>query len=191
MEFFFRIIEGRSALTENGGSTDIDECQDRPGICSNGECNNFQGSFQCVCRNGYTLTPSRDSCIDIDECQRNPNICNNGTCINTLGSYKCHCYAGFKLSANNDCAGRLPYSDRNKIWIRLETPFDSRVFFSGSPTVRRCGRVPFAGGYLPQWTLPKHHRLVQLRVRRRLHAHRRRPELSRRQRVHRGGKFSF
>ena len=85
---------------------DVDECRDRPGICNNGECNNFQGSFQCVCRNGYTLTPSRDSCVDIDECQRNPNICNNGTCINALGSYKCHCYAGFKLSPNNDCAGQ-------------------------------------------------------------------------------------
>ncbi len=86
-------------------AADIDECRDRPGICNNGECNNFQGSFQCVCRSGYTLTPGRDSCVDIDECQRNPNICNNGTCLNTLGSYKCHCYSGFKLSPNNDCAG--------------------------------------------------------------------------------------
>ena len=85
--------------------SDIDECRDRPGIGNNGECNNFQGSFQCVCRSGYTLTPGRDSCVDIDECQRNHNICNNGTCLNTLGSYKCHCYSGFKLSPNNDCAG--------------------------------------------------------------------------------------
>ena len=87
--------------------TDIDECHERPGICNNGDCNNFQGSFQCVCHNGYTLTPGRDSCVDIDECQRNPNICNNGTCLNTMGSYKCHCYAGFKLSPNNDCAGKF------------------------------------------------------------------------------------
>jgi fibulin 1/2 len=84
---------------------DIDECRERPGICSNGECNNFQGSFQCICQNGYQLTPSRDSCLDIDECKRHPNICNNGSCANTVGSYKCHCYPGFKLSHNNDCTG--------------------------------------------------------------------------------------
>lgn len=89
--------------------TDIDECTERPGICSNGECNNFQGSFQCVCHNGYQLTPARDSCLDIDECKRHPNICNNGTCVNAVGSYKCHCYPGFKLSHNNDCIGILLY----------------------------------------------------------------------------------
>ncbi|XP_035710508.1 fibrillin-2 isoform X2 [Folsomia candida] len=86
------------------GCQDINECNERIGICSNGECKNFQGSFQCQCRPGFMLTPTRDSCIDIDECQRNPNMCsNNGTCVNILGSHKCLCKPGFKLSSNNDC----------------------------------------------------------------------------------------
>lgn len=75
-------------------------------MCSNGDCNNFQGSFQCICGNGYALTSGRDSCVDIDECHRHPNICNNGSCVNGVGSYKCHCYPGFKLSHNNDCIGK-------------------------------------------------------------------------------------
>ena len=95
--------------------TDIDECTERPGICSNGECNNFQGSFQCICHNGYQLTPARDSCLDVDECKRHPNICNNGTCVNAVGSYKCHCYPGFKLSHNNDCIGIFSYKPYYKL----------------------------------------------------------------------------
>lgn len=86
--------------------TDIDECSEKNFICQNGECNNFQGSFQCMCLPGYQLTPFRDNCVDIDECQRHPNTCNNGTCMNSIGSYSCHCYPGFKLSPNNDCIGR-------------------------------------------------------------------------------------
>lgn len=83
----------------------MDECFEKSGVCTDGTCNNFEGSFQCVCHNGYTLTSSRESCVDVDECQRHPNICNNGTCINTVGSFKCICYPGFKLSHNNDCIG--------------------------------------------------------------------------------------
>lgn len=85
--------------------TDIDECNEKPGICRNGDCKNFEGSFQCICHNGFTLTENRESCEDIDECQRHINICNNGTCYNTVGSFMCHCYPGFKLSHNNDCIG--------------------------------------------------------------------------------------
>ena len=86
--------------------TDIDECIDGPGVCSNGECRNLQGSFQCICKPGYALTPQKDNCLDIDECQRHQNVCKNGTCVNTPGSFKCHCHDGFKLSPNNDCIGQ-------------------------------------------------------------------------------------
>lgn len=85
--------------------TDIDECSEQEDICMHGECINLEGSFHCVCRNGYTLNNLRDRCVDIDECQRVPDVCRNGSCKNIEGSHKCHCYKGFKLSHENDCVG--------------------------------------------------------------------------------------
>lgn len=84
---------------------DINECE-QEGVCQRGVCNNFQGSFQCICDPGYVLTADRSSCIDLDECTRSPSICNNGTCINSMGSYQCQCFRGFTVGPNRDCIGK-------------------------------------------------------------------------------------
>ena len=44
-------------------SIDIDECVEIQGVCSNGDCLNLIGSFSCVCRNGYRLSPQKDQCL--------------------------------------------------------------------------------------------------------------------------------
>jgi len=40
---------------------DVDECRDSHGGCEH-ECVNSQGSYQCVCHEGYTLRPDRRTC---------------------------------------------------------------------------------------------------------------------------------
>lgn len=42
-------------------ATDIDECQHRS-LCVNGHCRNTEGSFRCVCSQGYTLSSTGDQC---------------------------------------------------------------------------------------------------------------------------------
>jgi len=42
-------------------ATDIDECQDRS-LCVNGRCRNTEGSFRCVCSQGYVLSATGDQC---------------------------------------------------------------------------------------------------------------------------------
>lgn len=42
-------------------ATDIDECQHRS-LCGNGHCRNTEGSFRCVCNQGYTLSSTGDQC---------------------------------------------------------------------------------------------------------------------------------
>jgi len=42
---------------------DIDECASD--ICHNGNCVNSPGSFQCLCRDGYQLSPTGDECQGI------------------------------------------------------------------------------------------------------------------------------
>lgn len=131
---------------EHFSFSDIDECEEKVGVCEHGTCNNFQGSFQCVCHSGYSLTPSRSSCVDIDECTRHPNICNNGTCTNLMGSYKCHCHAGFKLSPNNDCIGTflivLAFSHRYQRTRALNL-FGNRLFTILMTDVDECQSTPY------------------------------------------------
>ena len=68
-----------------------------------GTCVNMEGSFQCTCNEGFSLTESRETCVDTNECSSNPGICGNGTCINTYGSFRCRCDYGFQLGSNNIC----------------------------------------------------------------------------------------
>jgi hypothetical protein len=38
--------------------TDIDECSEQQGVCSNGQCFNTPGSYRCRCNRGYRLSSS-------------------------------------------------------------------------------------------------------------------------------------
>jgi len=48
--------------------SDVDECRDSHGGCEH-ECVNSQGSYQCVCHEGYTLRSDRHTC------ERSNHIC--------------------------------------------------------------------------------------------------------------------
>ncbi|CAH1786157.1 unnamed protein product, partial [Owenia fusiformis] len=72
---------------------DIDECKQRPRLCSQ-QCINTLGSYHCQCRRGYRLIGGK-RCRDIDECAEN-NPCSNG-CRNIRGSYRCSCPPGYRL----------------------------------------------------------------------------------------------
>lgn len=81
--------------------SDIDECQERHHNCQAEQiCENHRGSYKCICKSGYRLSPS-GSCIDIDECKS--NVCpQSAICRNTQGSYSCECLEGF-MKHNNNC----------------------------------------------------------------------------------------
>lgn len=42
-------------------ATDIDECLQRS-LCTNGRCRNTEGSFRCICSQGYALSTTGDQC---------------------------------------------------------------------------------------------------------------------------------
>ncbi|XP_069500617.1 latent-transforming growth factor beta-binding protein 4 isoform X2 [Ambystoma mexicanum] len=74
-------------------------CELNPQICGPGRCVPRQGSYTCVCNNGFWLSTQGTHCIDVDECRQSPRPCIHGRCENTVGSYRCACAPGFRANA--------------------------------------------------------------------------------------------
>ncbi|KAG9337036.1 hypothetical protein JZ751_029895, partial [Albula glossodonta] len=89
---------------------DIDECRVTANLCRNGQCVNTIGSYNCICKPGYTTDITGATCVDVDECTQAPKPC-NFICKNTEGGYQCSCPRGYLLQEdaksckdNNECA---------------------------------------------------------------------------------------
>jgi len=98
-----------ASLSLEGGHTcqDVDECTtslENP-CRENAACINTEGSFECLCNQGFTqVLDGRGyfaGCEDVDECADKGNpVCapDSGSCFNSLGSYSCSCKLGFNGS---------------------------------------------------------------------------------------------
>ena len=107
--------------------SDVNECQASNGGCEQ-LCTNTDGSFQCSCRTGYSLSSDGLSCngkasnrvtvaylsksyfviktfSDVNECQASNGGCEQ-VCTNTDGSFQCSCRTGYSLSSDGlNCNG--------------------------------------------------------------------------------------
>ena len=107
---FFLNMDGRTCQCESGFSlsvdgsecVDVDECSDLNGGCEH-SCVNREGSYDCVCDEGFgqTVIGKEEMCVDIDECVQNGSLCQGMKCRNTLGSYECYCEEGFFVEENS------------------------------------------------------------------------------------------
>uniref|UniRef100_A0A8C0JDU3 Latent-transforming growth factor beta-binding protein 1 n=1 Tax=Chelonoidis abingdonii TaxID=106734 RepID=A0A8C0JDU3_CHEAB len=82
---------------------DVDECADKS-RCLRGQCFNTEGSYRCLCENGFRHSQETDDCVDIDECA-NETLCgSHAFCDNTDGSFRCLCDSGYEnLPPGQDC----------------------------------------------------------------------------------------
>uniref|UniRef100_A0A3Q0RCQ9 Fibrillin 1 n=1 Tax=Amphilophus citrinellus TaxID=61819 RepID=A0A3Q0RCQ9_AMPCI len=86
--------------------SDINECEETPGICGGGQCTNIPGKYRCLCFDGFMVSMDMRTCIDVNECDLSPNICRHGYCKNTIGSFVCHCKLGyFVTKGSTGCTG--------------------------------------------------------------------------------------
>ncbi|ELV09892.1 Latent-transforming growth factor beta-binding protein 2 [Tupaia chinensis] len=73
---------------------DVDECTDLQSSCLGGECKNTEGSYQCLCPQGFQLV-NGTVCEDVDECVGEEYCAPRGECLNSHGSFFCLCAPGY------------------------------------------------------------------------------------------------
>ena len=88
------------AQRSTGECVDEDECN-LQNMCEH-TCVNTDGSFQCLCSEGYQLASNQYNCSDVNECQEWNGGCEYG-CHNTIGSYHCYCENGHSLKNGTHC----------------------------------------------------------------------------------------
>lgn len=106
---------------DEGLGCDLDECNHRGGLCSNG-CIQTPLGAQCTCPAGEVLGSDGFDCEDLNECDP-PGHCSQ-VCVNTKGSYKCDCVEGYTMEpdkhtckAFNHSAAFLIISNRHTILV--------------------------------------------------------------------------
>ncbi|XP_029095631.1 latent-transforming growth factor beta-binding protein 2 isoform X5 [Monodon monoceros] len=78
-------------VAPTGDCADIDECANDTMCGSHGFCDNTDGSFRCLCDQGFETSPSGWDCIDVNECELMLAVCGAALCENVEGSFLCLC----------------------------------------------------------------------------------------------------
>eukprot|EP00070_Physeter_catodon_P025559 XP_023989206.1 latent-transforming growth factor beta-binding protein 2 isoform X3 [Physeter catodon] len=78
-------------LAPTGDCADIDECANDTMCGSHGFCDNTDGSFRCLCDQGFETSPSGWDCVDVNECELMLAVCGAALCENVEGSFLCLC----------------------------------------------------------------------------------------------------
>ncbi|XP_074058715.1 fibrillin-2-like isoform X9 [Macrotis lagotis] len=98
---------------------DIDDCQELPGLCQNGNCISSFGSFQCVCPHGYYLSEETQICEDFDECFTHSGVCGPGN-----DTYSCHAEY-MQIHGGHNCMDmRKNFCNQSKTTCENELPFN-------------------------------------------------------------------
>ncbi|XP_045757190.2 latent-transforming growth factor beta-binding protein 2 isoform X2 [Mirounga angustirostris] len=74
-----------------GDCIDIDECANDTLCGSHGFCDNTDGSFRCLCDQGFETSSSGWDCVDVNECELMLAVCGAALCENVEGSFLCLC----------------------------------------------------------------------------------------------------
>ncbi|XP_023559365.1 latent-transforming growth factor beta-binding protein 2 isoform X2 [Octodon degus] len=74
-----------------GACIDVDECASNTVCGHHGFCDNTDGSFRCLCDQGFETSPSGWDCVDVNECELMLAVCGAALCENVEGSFLCLC----------------------------------------------------------------------------------------------------
>ena len=123
---------------------DINECKNNP--CKNGNCTNLEGSYECVCQNGFQIKLDKNFCEDVNECLYDNGGCDH-LCSNIEGSRICSCRDGYQGAVHV-----LNLLDNRASQQRFSTGFLKRISHQGFSTgfLSRVSQHIFSTGFSHQ-----------------------------------------
>uniref|UniRef100_A0A8C4T1F0 Latent transforming growth factor beta binding protein 2 n=1 Tax=Erpetoichthys calabaricus TaxID=27687 RepID=A0A8C4T1F0_ERPCA len=130
---------------ETTGDCDIDECVNKTICGSHGFCENTDGSYHCVCDQGFQNSPGTSACVDMNECESFTAVCGSAFCENVEGTFLCLCPSDNEEfdPQTNQCrnrimTGRGGEEDRKECYYNLNDPSFCDSVLSGNTTKQEC-----------------------------------------------------
>uniref|UniRef100_A0A8C1X190 Protein S n=1 Tax=Cyprinus carpio TaxID=7962 RepID=A0A8C1X190_CYPCA len=143
----------RHGYTLSGHHTclDVDECVETPDVCGSARCSNLDGSFECLCEEGFVYDNITRSCVDVDECET--HVCEE-ECVNTPGSFRCYCDGRQGKRLGQDFRSCEPIELHRSLDMRRNSRslYLGRMF-SGIPVVRLRFRRRVQTGFTAEFDL--------------------------------------
>ncbi|KAK2087253.1 hypothetical protein P7K49_033160 [Saguinus oedipus] len=62
-------IRAKLSTVPNPPLSDVDECDENPGVCDQGHCSNVLGGHRCLCYDGFMATPDMRTCVGEELCR--------------------------------------------------------------------------------------------------------------------------
>uniref|UniRef100_A0A8C1HCY8 Growth arrest-specific protein 6 n=1 Tax=Cyprinus carpio carpio TaxID=630221 RepID=A0A8C1HCY8_CYPCA len=129
----------------------VDECVETPDVCGSARCSNLDGSFECLCEEGFVYDNITRSCVDVDECET--HVCEE-ECVNTPGSFRCYCDGRQGKRLGQDFRSCEPIELHRSLDMRRNSRslYLGRMF-SGIPVVRLRFRRRVQTGFTAEFDL--------------------------------------
>lgn len=138
---------------------DVDECEGSQNSCLGGECKNTDGSYQCLCPQGFQLA-NGTMCEDVDECVGEEHCAPHGECLNSPGSFFCLCAPGFasaeggtrcqdvdECAATEQCLGGHCVNTEGSFNCVCETGFQSAPDSGECVDIDECANDTVCGNH--------------------------------------------
>ncbi|TKC45008.1 hypothetical protein EI555_008228 [Monodon monoceros] len=130
-------------VAPTGDCADIDECANDTMCGSHGFCDNTDGSFRCLCDQGFETSPSGWDCIDVNECELMLAVCGAALCENVEGSFLCLCASDLEEydAQEGRCRPRVAGGEPRTPPRRCVPPLHGLQSTSTAPALRDVGRA--------------------------------------------------
>uniref|UniRef100_A0A8C8SU46 Latent-transforming growth factor beta-binding protein 1 n=1 Tax=Pelusios castaneus TaxID=367368 RepID=A0A8C8SU46_9SAUR len=126
-----------------GDCIDIDECANETLCGSHAFCDNTDGSFRCLCDNGYENLPPDQDCVDVNECELMVAVCGTALCENVEGSFLCLCLSDHEEydTETGECRPRAGLGDPDRPIAPRPTGSERKECYYHISDVQLCDSV--------------------------------------------------
>ncbi|KAM7285257.1 putative fibrillin-1, partial [Ixodes scapularis] len=131
--------DGMRSTGRGDDCTDINECQENPDICQNGECINTHGGYRCRCYHGFEPSSNGKQCLDnrLGTCYQTASSCpNSNGQLGLTSRDECCCSVGIVWGSHCEACPQRNTQEFNSL-CELGTGFNK-----DGQDVNECETLP-------------------------------------------------